>query len=449
MPYIPCSDDERDTMLEKIGVASIEELFSVIPESIRLEEPLAIPEGLSESETLDLLADLAAANHDFGNLAFAGAGIYRHVIPAAVDAVIQKGEYLTAYTPYQAEASQGTLQTIFEFQSLVALLTGMDVANASLYDGATATAEAALMMRRINPKRNEILIAGTLHPHYKEVVETYLEHQHLRLIDLPIQNGTGRIDPAGLAERLNGQTAGVIVQSPNFLGIVENLGEIRDAIKDEKTLFCAVATEPLSMALLKPPGHFGADIVVGELQSFGIPVSSGGPALGFMAARENLARRIPGRIVGETTDKDGRRGFVLTLATREQHIRREKATSNICTNQGLCALAATVYMSLLGKNGLYSLARANLDLATYAVSRLTAIPRVELAYSGPSFNEFALKFDISTNDLVERTAGLGVIPGTPLGRFRAEWENLLLVAVTEANGKRGVDRLVDALAASL
>src|SRR6185369_15264720 len=344
MRYIPNSPDERKAMLADIGVERIEDLFDQIPEHLRLNEPIGVGDPVSEPELLEYFRALASRNGtDYHS--FLGAGAYSHFIPVIIDSLISRAEFFTAYTPYQPELSQGTLQYTFEFQTMICQLTGMEVANASLYDGSTAVAEAVLMAHRVT-RRNRFVIAGTLHPHYREVVAAYTKHLGLT-IDLAAHGDAGTLDPASLG--IDNSTAALVVQSPNFFGAIEDLQKLADAAHDAGALFIVAVSEPMSFGVLKPPGACGADIVAGETQSFGIPLSYGGPYCGMFATLEKHVRQMPGRLVGEAYDDQGRRGYVLTLSTREQHIRREKATSNICTNQGLFALMATVYLATMGK----------------------------------------------------------------------------------------------------
>ncbi|MDH3686572.1 MAG: aminomethyl-transferring glycine dehydrogenase subunit GcvPA, partial [Myxococcales bacterium] len=369
MRYVPHTQEDVRQMLEAIGVSDVDALFRCIPEKLRLGRALALPQAASEQEVLAELEALAANNaHSDSFDWFLGAGTYSHFVPSAVDALISRAEFYTAYTPYQPEISQGTLQAIFEWQTMITGLTGLDVANASMYDGASATAEAALMAMRVT-RRTGVVVASGLHPHYRQVLDTYLAGLGAEVHTLPRTEGGGSADPAAL---IGNDTACVIVQQPSFLGTVEDLATLAEAAHARGALFVVAVTEALSLALLRAPGDLGADLVCGEAQSFGVPPAFGGPHLGFLAARTKHVRQLPGRLVGETVDTRGKRGFVLTLSTREQHIRRERATSNICTNQGLCLMMATVYLALLGRRGLRELAELNFSRAEYAKRKLTA-----------------------------------------------------------------------------
>ena len=444
MTFTPHTPDDIRKMLQIIGVSETEELFSGIPAALRLKRPLDLPEPLSEPDVLAELKHLAAGNATpAGFSSFLGGGCYRHFTPVAVDYLAARGEFATAYTPYQAEISQGTLQAIFEFQTLICQLTGMEAANASMYDGASAAAEAALMASRLT-RRNRILVSAGLHPEYRETVASYCRFLDMEVADLPLDE-QGRTDPAALRSGLDGGTAAVLIASPNFFGIVEDLGDLSGPIRESGAKFIAVVAEALSLGLLKPPGDFGADLVVGDVQSFGIPVAFGGPHCGFFALRDRDLRSAPGRLVGETVDSEGRRGFVLTLSTREQHIRREKATSNICSNHGLCALTAAIHLALLGKEGLRRLARHNLSKAEYAKARIAALPGFRLPYAAPTFNEFVVEGPEPAAAILERLAQRKILGGVPLQRFFPELENRFLVCVTELNRREEIDRLVEAL----
>ena len=363
MRFIPHTERDISEMLEAIGVQNVDQLFAGIPDNLQLgNKHLDLPAALSESEVISALRQIQMRNPDTEEISsFLGAGAYRHYSPAVVGSLIQRGEFSTSYTPYQAEVSQGTLQAIFEFQTMIAMLTGMDVVNASMYDGASALAEAVLMANRINQQK-KYLIASAVHPEYRQTTETYLRGTDHQLISVPY-NSDGRTDFEFIRANLNDRTSAVVLQSPNFFGIVEEYEQLSRELKEQNTLLIVVVAEPLSLGILKPPGERDADIVVGEAQSFGLPVSYGGPYVGFFATREKFVRQMPGRLAGETIDRKGRRSFVLTLSTREQFIRRERATSNICTNQGLCMLAVTIYLAVMGKQGLRELALLNLRKA--------------------------------------------------------------------------------------
>lgn len=416
-------------MLATIGLRSEEDLVSYLPADIRLKRSLAIDDGKSEYEIVDYFKSRAAENAN-GFASFLGAGVYNHYRPVVVDAVVARGEFLTSYTPYQAEISQGTLTSIFEFQTMVCQLTGMDVANASMYDGSSAVPEAAMMAVRIT-RRDKILVARTVHPEYREVLTTYTTHQGIPVAELSYAKN-GRLDMDDLKAKLDGSVAGVIVQTPNFFGIIEQIPEVARLVSSRGALLVVVFTEAVALGLVEPPRD--ADIVVGELQSFAISPSYGGPYAGIIAAREKYLRQIPGRLVGETTDADGNRAFCLTLATREQHIRREKATSNICTNQALLALMATVFMTLYGKEGLRELAEQNLSKAHYLASKLP------LRFEAPFFNEFVARTNGKSPEQVNAAlADQNIIGGLPLARFYPELGNCVLLCATEMSKRQDMD----------
>ena len=445
MRFIPTSELIEQAMLAEMGVERLEELFASIPAELRLQRELALPPGMAEQEQLALFQRWGARNRSRDTLSFLGGGSYSHFIPLTIDSLIQRGEFLTSYTPYQAEVSQGTLQAIFEFQTFITLLTGMEVANASVYDGASATAEAILMAQRLTRGRTRVLLAASLHPYYRRVVETYTGNLDITLADVPCEEPSGRMDPAALEGLLGDDVSCLVVQQPNFFGVVEDLDSIGERARKAGALLITIVTEALSLALLKPPGRSGADIVAGEAQSFGLPVYYGGPYLGFMATRAAHLRQLPGRISGQTVDAEGRRGFVLTLATREQHIRREKATSNICTNQNLAMTVALIYLTLMGREGLGAVARHNVSLLSYFRDRLKALPGYELRHSGPSFNEITLACPRPAGDVVAAALEKGIAPGIDLGRFFPERSHELLVAVTETQDRAAIDRLLVAL----
>src|SRR5256714_1748573 len=386
MRYLPKSPAERQEMLAAIGAKSIDELFSGIPERYRLREALKLPGPYSEAEVIQYFTARAAENSR-GYSSFLGAGIYNHLRSVVTDAIIQRGEFLTSYTPYQAEISQGTLQAIFEFQTLICQLTGQEVANASMWDGSTATTEAVLMAERVTGRRC-VLVARSLHPEYRDVLKTYAKHSGLEVEEIRFASD-GALDEKVLRGALRDDVAAVVVQSPNFFGAIEPVAQLAEVAHGSGALLIAAVTEAVSLGVVRPPAE--ADIVALEAQSFGLPPSYGGPFVGVIASRDKFVRQMPGRLVGQTSDTEGRRGFVLTLATREQHIRREKATSNICTNQALCALAATVHLTLLGKEGLREMAQHNLSKAQFALAELTKIPGGRRAFDAPFFNEFTLE----------------------------------------------------------
>jgi glycine cleavage system P protein (glycine dehydrogenase) subunit 1 len=439
MRYLPLTDSDRRAMLAAIGVPSIDALFADVPPAARREGLLDLPRAMGEMEVERRLAAMAGKNVSAGSAPFfLGAGAYRHHVPAAVDHLIQRGEFLTSYTPYQPEISQGTLQYLFEFQTQVALLTAMEVANASLYDGATACAEAVAMAGRVT-RRKKAVLSGGLNPQYRAVCETYARFAGNTLLSGDPAPGGGE-DLGGLVD---GETACVVVQNPDFYGEIRDYSALAELCHRAGALLVVVVTEILSLGAIRPPGEMGADIVAAEGQSIGNALNFGGPYLGLFASRDKFVRQMPGRLVGETVDVEGRRGWVLTLSAREQHIRREKATSNICTNSGLCALAFTIHLALLGEEGLKRLARLNHAAAVAAAERLSAIPGVALVNQS-FFNEFALRLPRPAGPVVERLAGQGILAGVPVGRFhpgRADLADLLLVAVTETVTPEDTDRL--------
>ena len=431
-------------MLRQIGATSIEQLFDSIPAPLRLQKHLEVPAALSEIELLRKFDELANRNQAASRTSFLGAGAYSHYIPTVVDHLISRSEFFTAYTPYQPEISQGTLQAIFEFQTLVCQLTGMDIANASMYDGSTAMAEAALMAERVT-KRSKVIVSCAVHPQYLEVAHTYVQHAGIELQQALYcaESGTTLADSLSA---LDENTAAVIVQSPNFFGCVEDLAMLAEKAHAVGALLVVAVTESMSLGLLRSPGACGADIVVAEGQSFGVPLSYGGPYVGLFATRDRYARQLPGRLAGEAYDKNGRRGFVLTLATREQHIRREKATSNICTNEGLIALAATVYLETMGRRGVQEAARQCAQKAHYAAREIAKLEGFSLPFSAPFFNEFVVQAPIKAAPLLDRLANeKGIDGGLALSRFDANRGNDFLVCVTETNTRRQIDALVDGL----
>ncbi len=436
-------------MLEAVGAANVDALFDDIPSELTARAHLDIAPGLSELEVRTRLQALAARSSGAQQLCFAGAGAYAHFIPAVVDQILQRAEFYSAYTPYQPEVSQGTLQAIFEFQSLVAMLLGMEVANASMYDGASATAEAVLMALRISPKRSRIVLTQTLHPQYREVVRAYLSGAgRIDLLEAPFAED-GRTDREWLVRNVDDRTAAVVVGYPNFFGVVEDLSGIGTLAHERGALLVTATAEPMALGILKPPGAYDADIAVGEGQSLGIPMSYGGPGVGVFATRSAYVRMMPGRLVGQATDGAGRRGYVLTLATREQHIRREKATSNICTNQGLMALAVTVYLSTVGKAGFRDLAIANTTAAHGAAAALVGTGQWRLRFTSPYFNEFVVTVAdpnaASAQARWEQARQRGVLAGIPLARWYPVLSDSLLVCATEMHDGAAIDRLVEGL----
>jgi glycine dehydrogenase subunit 1 len=447
MRYLPLSDTDRTAMLDTIGVGSVDELFRDVPEEARLDGPIRdLPLHASEMAVERHLTALARKNLPAGDAPFfLGCGAYKHHIPASVDHLIQRGEFLTAYTPYQPEIAQGTLQVLFEFQSQVARLYGCEVANASMYDGSTACWEAIGMARRIT-RRTKTIISSGLHPHYVGVCKTMAKFTGDTL-QTSVPTLTAETDIAALIDGIDGETSAVVVQYPDILGRVADLSELAAAAQAKGALLIAVVTEPVALGLLKSPGEMGADIVVGEGQSIGVGLNFGGPYVGLFACREKHIRQMPGRIAGETIDADGRRGFVLTLSTREQHIRREKATSNICTNSGLCALAFSIHMTLLGEKGLRQLAEINHARASALAERLGAIPGIRVV-NDLFFNEFTLELAVEARPAVHRMVEMGVLGGVSLGRLYPDAEGLrngLVLAVTETATDEDCDALVNAL----
>jgi len=443
MSYISLSDKDRKEMLERTGISSTEELFQTIPEEIRLKKKLSLPSPLTETELVHHFEKIAQKNTYSDFLSFLGAGAYLHVIPHVVDYLSSRSEFVSPYTPYQPEISQGTLQVIFEFQTLICQLTGMDIANASLYDGASAAAEAVLMAQRIKEK-SKVLVARSVHPQYRRVIKTYVKNLGIEIQEVGYSE-RGEIDFEDFKRNLDNKTAAVVIQSPNFFGVVEDFKNISDLAHSNQALSIAVVAEAASLGILEAPGKLGADIVTGEGQSFGIPLSFGGPYLGFMSCSKDFIRQFPGRIAGQTKDIEGKRGFVLTLSTREQHIRRERATSNICTNQAWCALRATIFLETLGREGLRELAWQNIQKANYALERLSRIKGIKRKFKGSVFNEFVLEFSRSFPKIEGSLRKKGIIPGLSLEELYPELSNCLLVCVTEMQRKEEVDRLAEAL----
>jgi glycine dehydrogenase subunit 1 len=428
MRYLPKSPAERERMLAEIGAASIDDLFAVIPAEHRLTRDLEVPRQQAESEIIDYFRAAGAKNAtDYAS--FLGAGAYRHYRPVVIDALIQRGEFLTSYTPYQAEISQGTLQAVFEFQTMIAELTGMDVANASMYDGSTAAAEAVRMAMRVTG-RDKTVVAASVHPEYREVMATYSKHQALPITLVGYDPETGRVDLDALDAAVTDETAAVLVQSPNFFGIIEDIPTIAKIAHAKGALLTVAIAEAVSLGVVRPPVE--ADIVSMEAQSFGVALSYGGPFCGVIAAKEQYVRQMPGRLVGQTVDSNGNRGFVLTLSTREQHIRREKATSNICTNQALVALMATIFLSVYGKEGIRELAEHNLAKADYAAKTLSAQPGAKLLFTGaPRFNEFVLQTDEAPAQWGQRLMDNKIVGGIDLSRWYPEMKNATLWCATE------------------
>jgi glycine dehydrogenase subunit 1 len=441
--FLPTSDAERAAMLAAIGVSSIDDLFAAVPAPVRRGPDL--PPPMSEIEIRRLLGAMARKNANARDAAFfLGAGVYNHYVSAIADQMLYRAEWLTSYTPYQPEVSQGTLQNIFEFQTHICLLTGLEVANASLYEGASALVEALLMAERLSRGRTRAVLSAGIHPEYRETVRTYFSNLGLEIQEAPL-GPDGATDRAALAAAVDDRTFAVAVQSPNFYGVVEDWNTGSAAAKAKGALSVAVVAEAVSMALLAPPGAGAADIACGEAQSLGVPMQNGGPLLGFLACRTEHQRQIPGRLAGMTRDAEGRRAFCLTLSTREQHIRREKATSNICTNQGLMALASNVHMSLLGKEGLREVATQSHAKAEYLKREIARVPGYRIPLSGPTFNEFLVEAPEDAAPLLSRLAARGILGGVPLSRYDASDRRRFLVAVTEMNERVELDRLAAAL----
>ena len=443
MRYIPHTADEIQHMLDTIGVPDLASLFRSIPTHAQLGRALDLESAVGEQQLSAELSEMAARNansttHDW----FLGAGTYAHYIPAAIDSLASRAEFLTAYTPYQPEISQGTLQAIFEWQTMISSLAGLEVANASMYDGASSAAEAALMAMRLT-RRSKVVVAHGLHPHSLDVLRTYLDGLRAEIVTVdPAESGLS----APLESVVDDATACVLVQRPNFYGCIEDLEPLAALAHSRGALLVTVVSEALSLALLRAPGTAGADIVCGEAQSFGVPMSFGGPHLGFLASGKKQIRQLPGRLAGQTVDSHGRRGFVLTLSTREQHIRRERATSNICTNQGLCLLMATIYLSLLGRVGLRKLAELNLAKAEYAKARVRDTAGVELVHAAATFNEFAVRVPDAPEAALARALEAGCVGGLDLTPYSPDLGNAVLVCTTEVASRAAIDRLVRALA---
>ena len=442
MAFNPHTAEDRSEMLAVIGIDDLSELFEAIPAKVRRPQ-LDLPPRLTEMEAAAYLDELASKNLvPNGADSFLGAGSYRHYSPAAVSQLLLRGELFTAYTPYQPEVAQGTLQIIYEFQSLIAALFQMDVANASMYDGATALAEAVHMAITAAKKKSKVLLSGTIHPNYLDVIETYSSGSTFEMATLPLPTDGLATSASDIADAIDENTAAVVVQYPNFFGTIEDLAAISEAVHAAGA-YLIVATYPVPLSLLKPPGELGADFVTAEGQSLGVAQSFGGPYVGLLATRQEFVRQLPGRLVGMTTDSEGKRGYVLALQTREQHIRREKATSNICTNQGLMATAATIYMSLLGPEGFREVGQASYNNAHYLAEQLTGISGVSIANNGEFFNEFTVTTSISAAQINAALLGAGIIGGYDLANVDPSLANSLLVAATELTSRAGIDRFVE------
>ncbi len=440
-PYIPHTQDEVKQMLSEIGVSSIDELFADIPESIKLKTHLNIHDPMSEFEVYNELKKISEKNKQY--ISFLGAGCYDHIIPVVVQNIISRGEFYTSYTPYQAEISQGTLQSIFEFQSLICELTGLDVSNASLYDGHTAASEAAVMALNTVKKSDTILISEYLHPFTKQVLKTYFLGLDINIIE--VKGNAGVTDIEDLKSKINDKVACFIGQTPNFMGILEDFSEISKICKENKKVFI-ISSNPVSLSVFKNQKEWDADIAIGDLQPFGIPMYFGGPSAGYIAAKEEYLRKMPGRIVGQTVDREGNRGFILTLQAREQHIKRERATSNICSNQALMALASTVYMSVMGKSGLKEVAKRSISASHYLESKLLEINAGKLKFDRYYFNEFAFTFNNPVENILNQLQKKGIFGGIMLEPILGdEYKNTLLIAVTEKRTKEEIDLYIQTL----
>ncbi len=439
MDFTPHTDAEVAEMLKVIGVSTIDELFQSVPEAFKITKGLDLPPAMSEAEVLGYVRDLAARNTGAGAVSFLGAGAYDHYVPAAVHHLTSRGEFLTTYTPYQPEVSQGTLQGQFEYQTMVASLLGMDVANASMYEGSTGCAEAALIATR-HARRPKVAVSAAVHPQYRDVLRSYVGPEHV--VEVPFDASSGATDLAALQAALTPDVGGVVLQSPNFLGVVEDVKAVADLAHAAGALLVSTFTEALAFGLLEAPGNLGADLATGEGQSLGLPLSWGGPYVGFFAVKQPFVKMMPGRLIGRTKDARGNPCYVLTLAAREQHIRRERASSNICSNEGLCALSVAIHLSLLGRTGFQRLARWNHHRAEVLKARLAAKPGVSLPFAGPTFNEFVVRLPGSAAEAVARLAAQGVVPGLDLGRFLPGFPDCLLVTVTEQRTDADFDRLL-------
>ena len=443
MPYIPHTEEDTKQMLKTIGVEKIEELFGAVPQEVLQKASFDLPPALSEQETRAEMERIASHN-DNPEVSFVGGGLYHHYIPSHVAQLTGRSEFYTAYTPYQPEISQGILQAIFEYQTMITRLTGMDATNASMYDGSSASGEVCLMVASISRKK-KILVSRAVHPQYREVMQTYCTAKDLELVEVPFDTATGRMDMEKLKEAMDDEVGGVFVQSPNFFGVIEDVKAISALAHESKKVCVQIITEAISLGVLQPPGELGVDIVVGEGQSFGLSVSGGGPSFGFLATTEKHIRKLPGRIVGETEDTEGNKAYVLTLQAREQHIRREKASSNICTNQALCALRGTIYLSSMGKK-LQDLAKLNHTGALHFQKQLDGIGW-KRTFSAPFFNEFVVDVG-EVSSVLEGLHKHGIAGGLPLGKLYPELNGKMLVTVTEMNGQKEMDHYVRALQAA-
>ena len=445
MPYLYNTPEDQQAMLQAIGAESIDELFDPVPDALKLGRPLDLPPAMSEMELDQHFRDLAAKNLHTGNsVCFLGGGCYDHFVPAVVDAIGSRSEFYTSYTPYQAEASQGNLQVVFEYQSMITELTGMDISNASLYDGASAAAEAVLMAVSCTRRHGKVIVPASLHPEYRATIATYLKNLDIEIVELATPDGV--IDVGQLAAAIDDTTATVVLQQPNFFGCIEDAQAIANVAKEAGALL-VTAFDPISLGILKRPGDYGTNIAIAEGHTLGTPMSYGGPFLGIMACDKKLVRRMPGRIAGETVDRHGNRCFVLTMQTREQHIRREKATSNICSNQGLFALRATVYLSQMGPEGLRETANLCLQKSRYAAEQLCEQERFSMAFNAPTFKEFVIRdAENDVEGLLKSAEDEGFLAGVPLGQWYPELTDCFLVAVTEKRTKTEINALVQSLA---
>jgi len=444
MRYFPITDKERAEMLEKIGVSSVKDLFKPVPAELMLDEELDLPEAKSEMEIIKHMEELGMENLASEMTSFQGGGVYQHYCPSHIDQLLLRSEFYTSYTPYQPEVSQGTLQTIFEFQTMIGKLYGMPVSNASMYDGATAAAEAVLMALKVARKKRKVFLAATMHPHYIETIKTYVEFIADSVELLEMDDETGKVKDSEL-EKIDDQTACVLFQYPNYFGVIEDGRKISDAAKEKKALVIPVVAEATSLGVLATPGDFGADIAVGEGQALGIPMHFGGPGLGLFTCSEKLVRKMPGRLVGQTVDRKGNDCYVLTLAAREQHIKREKATSNICTNQGLMATASAMYLATMGKGGLRKVALMNLKRAEYLKKKIVEQTACKIKFNGSTYNEFTITVPGSAKDVLEEMRAEGIVGGIPASRYFEGIDDALIVSTTEIHGYDDLDNYVEIL----
>ncbi len=445
MRYFPLTNPEREEMKKVIGINDIKELFSDIPKE-KYYFPLDnIPSMLHEDELIEKFNEYGKENEFHKYKSFLGGGAYNHFIPEAVKSLSSKGDFLTPYTPYQPEVSQGSLQAMFEYQTMMSMLTGMDISNSSLYDGGTASAEGVLLMVRKSRKK-KILAASNIHPEYLEIINSYIQNLDISIEQVDFDETSGKVDIADLGSKLDDETGGVIFQSPNFFGVIEDVDQITEIAHNSGIITTQIITEAFSLPFLSSPGSNGVDIVVGEAQSFGLPLSYGGPFLGFISARKEFVRQIPGRLVGETIDTNGNRGYVLTLSTREQHIKREKATSNICSNQAWCALRASIYLTILGEKGLNDISKSNHLNTAYFVKQISGMDHIEVKFKKDFFNEVVIDLkDMDIDQFMKKLKMKGILPGIPLNWFFKEFKNHILVNFTEMHKKADIDNFVNAI----